>query len=289
MYVPILELSTWRSGQAHCRSWILSWISLSLWRSSWSCFSVCFCWRSFSSYSFSLSEEQNSYGVMKMKQGLKNWKKKLLCESLKGFGDCFFPLFSILHLALLERLVSLGFCFDPVPNVPGTAALVLFGCWCNTSSSLAVVTSVSSLWIETERISQNNTLLIMKKGSLTPDTRTSLLTYTTASYSPCCCALIIYLNAFLCTQQEVTSTIRIQNLKYSSLLSSTPTCTMATSSWSCQSFCFAVWRWTFWEKSASFPRLLLRLDSDALSRTTACAPSSLSRQSSSPSSSFIWL
>jgi len=49
--------STWRSGQAHCMSCILPWISISLCLSSWSCFSSCCCCLSFSSYNFSLKNK----------------------------------------------------------------------------------------------------------------------------------------------------------------------------------------------------------------------------------------
>lgn len=50
------------------------------------------------------------------------------------------------YLALLDRVSSRGLALEPVPREP---ALVLLGCWCKTSSSLAVVASVSSLWTET--------------------------------------------------------------------------------------------------------------------------------------------
>lgn len=61
-----------------------------------------------------------------------------------------------LYLALLDRLSSLGLGLDPVPSEP---ALVLFGCWCKTSSSLAVVPSVSSLWTQTETYSLHSVRL----------------------------------------------------------------------------------------------------------------------------------
>lgn len=48
--------------------------------------------------------------------------------------------------------MSLGLCLDAAP-VPDTDALVLFGCWRKASSSLAVVPSVSSLWIQTGWVS----------------------------------------------------------------------------------------------------------------------------------------
>ena len=57
----------------------------------------------------------------------------------------FFQIFHKLYLALLERVRSLEFCLDPEPSGLAAVALVLFGCWCKTSSSLAVVASVSSL------------------------------------------------------------------------------------------------------------------------------------------------
>lgn len=49
--------STCRSGQAHCKSCILPWISISLCLSSCSCFSSCCCCLSFSSYNFSLKKK----------------------------------------------------------------------------------------------------------------------------------------------------------------------------------------------------------------------------------------
>lgn len=74
---------------------------------------------------------------------------KALCvgRSFLTFIDSFNKSFMLLYLALLERLSSLGLCLDPVPKDPATVALVLLGCWCKTSSSLAVVPSVSSLLI----------------------------------------------------------------------------------------------------------------------------------------------
>lgn len=71
-----------------------------------------------------------------------------LCQLL----DILSRTFTYRYLALLERLSSLGFCLDPVPNDPAMVARVLFGCWCKTSSSLAVVPSVSSLWTHTGNV-----------------------------------------------------------------------------------------------------------------------------------------
>lgn len=57
----------------------------------------------------------------------------------------------MLHLALLDRVRFLGFCLDTAPSGREAVVLVLFGCWCKASSSLAVVTSVSSLWNHTSK------------------------------------------------------------------------------------------------------------------------------------------
>lgn len=178
------------------------------------------------------------------------------------------------YLALLERLSSLGLCLDPVPTDKATAALVLFGCWCKTSSSFAVVPSVSSLYIQTE----SHSLKFLA------------LDWNSFFHIPIKKMQHIYLQLFFfySESQEVTTSSLLQTLSYYSVISLT--WTMATSSWSCRSFCFAVCRWTFWTKPSLFPRLLLRLDPDAsLSGAKACAPSSLPRPSSSSSSSFTWL
>lgn len=156
-----------------------------------------------------------------------------------------------LYLALLDRLSSLGLGLDPVPSEP---ALVLFGCWCKTSSSLAVVPSVSSLWTQTER----HTVYTVSGWRFFP---------------------------LFCTRRCVRSKGKlVQNpFRLRSVLDLT--WTIAMSSWSCLSFCFTFCWWTLWTKSPAFPRLLLRLD-PSLSGAAAHAPSSLSRMSSSGSSSF---
>lgn len=227
--------STWRSGQAHCKSCILPWISISLCLSSWSCFSSCCCCLSFSSYNFSLKNKHyTSWFTQVTLQKLCIKLCLISCCSMFSHNTIWTENTSTHHvfhirgtntnLALSERAISLW--------ALGVVARVLLGCCFKPSSSLAVVPSVSSLYSNINRLrekvfhrlTKESTIKKRQVGEWVPEKRAPLYKLH-SNY------------IWIMNDQNLKSPSRHQAL----------TCTIATSSWSCLSFCLAVWRrWTFW-------------------------------------------